>query len=202
MKAPSRRLMVLAGIALAGALAGTSRAVWAQAIGPDLTGTYQAVDVTGGSAAPAVLALAVVGLAASLATALSSRWVRLITGPVLILSGLGAAASAVLAYGDPVEASRSSIVGATGIAGAAVQAEATLWPLLAALPALGLVGVGLVVLTVGGRWSSNQRYRRVDRSGSADRAANPLDDPAAAWDALSRGEDPTADTQGPELDKP
>ncbi|NMA77838.1 MAG: hypothetical protein GX960_11385, partial [Actinomycetales bacterium] len=80
----SRRTTVLASTAAAALLAGTTRTTWIHASAPDLAGTAQQVTVTGSEAAPAVLALSLVAIAASLATALSSRWLRLLTGPVLI----------------------------------------------------------------------------------------------------------------------
>lgn len=185
---PSRRLTVLAAAALSAALAGTTRALWVRASAPDLAGTLQQVEVRGAEAAPAVLALALVALAAALATSLSSRWVRFVTGPVLLLSGLGAAGAALGPVRDPAAAATGRIGEVTGMVGAAVQAEATLWPLLTLAPALAVAAAGVVVLWAGGGWSATTRYRS---AAAAPRTADPAQDPAAAWDALSRGEDPS-----------
>lgn len=186
-RVPARRTVVLLGVAAAAALAGSTRPVWVTASAPDLTGSLQQVPVSGAEAAPAVTALALVALAAALATSLSAAWLRLLTGPVLILSGLGAAVAAVGATRAPAEASRSAVTGATGVAGTAVEAAATTWPLLSLVPAALVVATGVLMLAVGGRWPRRTRYRSAAVAATAD----PADDPAAAWDALTRGEDPT-----------
>lgn len=195
-RGPGRRPVVLAGIVAAGALAGSTRTVWVQALAPDLTGTAQSVDVVGGDAAPAVLALALVGLAAAVTTSLSSRWVRLVTGPVMVLAGIGAGLAALDVRGDPVAASTRAVAAVTGVVGGDAQAAATAWPLLALVPALALAGIGVLVLLVGGRWPHGSRYRRTGETTAAHRAADPSQDPAAAWDALTRGEDPSAEDPG------
>lgn len=186
-RVPARRTVVLLGIAAAAALAGSTRPVWLTASAPDLTGNLQQVPVTGAEAAPAVMALALVALAAALLTSLSAAWLRLLTGPVLTLAGLGAALSALGAYREPAEASRSAVTSATGVAGTAVEASSTVWPLLSLAPAALVLAIGVLMLAVGGRWPRRTRYR----SAAVVATADPADDPAAAWDALSRGEDPT-----------
>src|SRR5699024_3284112 len=98
---PGRRTTVLAGTAASALLAGTTRLTWIDAAAPDLTGTLQQVDVPGAEAAPAVLALALVAIAASLATSLPSAWLRFVTGPVLVLTGGGAALAALGVVRDP-----------------------------------------------------------------------------------------------------
>jgi hypothetical protein len=118
----SRRTTVLAGLVAAGALAGTTRTTWVQASAPDLAGTAQEVAVTGADAAPAVLALALAALAAALATSLSSRWVRFLTGPVLIAAGLGAGLAALGPLREPVEAAGSAVAESTGVVGASMRA--------------------------------------------------------------------------------
>lgn len=187
--APSRRVTVLAGTVAGAALAGATRTTWAQATAPDLTGAAQEVAVTGSDAAPTVLALGLVALAASLATSLSSTWVRFVTGPVLVAAGLGAAWSAIAVVLDPTGASGSATGEATGIVGGQVQATATSWPLLTLVPALLVAVVGVMVLLVGRSWPMGTRYR----SAAVAAPADPERDPAAAWDALTRGEDPSVE---------
>lgn len=187
--APSRRLTVLAGIVAGAALVGATRTTWAMATANDLTGAAQDVAVTGSDAAPTVLALGLVALAASLATSLSSTWVRYVTGPVLLAAGLGAGWSAVAVVLDPTGASGSATAEATGVVGGQVQAEVTSWPLLTLVPALLVTLIGVVVLRVGRTWPAGTRYR----SAAVAAPADPEQDPAAAWDALTRGEDPSAE---------
>ncbi|AXK45017.1 Trp biosynthesis-associated membrane protein [Brachybacterium saurashtrense] len=192
-RGPGRGLTVLAGIAASGALAGASRATWVQASAPDLTGTAQQVAVPGADAAPAVLALALVALAASLATSLSSSWLRLLTAPILVLAGAGAAVAALGVLRAPGSSTGSAVTSATGVAGGAVTAETTWWPAAAALLAVLVAAVGMVVLLRGGRWPRRTRYR----SAAVRTAADPAEDPSAAWDALTRGEDPSLEGTEP-----
>lgn len=184
---PTRRATVLAGTAAAALLAGATSTTWINATAPDLAGTAQQVTVTGSDAAPAVLALALVAIAASLATALSSHWLRFVTGPVLIATGAGSVIAALGAVQAPQEAARSAVGSATGVLGSAVQAEPTAWPLLTLVPALVVAGIGVLVLVVGRGWPVGTRYR----SAAVVATADPGQDPAAAWDALTRGEDPS-----------
>ncbi len=189
-----RRTVVLAGTAFSALLAGTSRTTWVQASGPDLTGTVQQVAVSGADAAPEVLALALVAIAASLATSLSSVWLRFLTGPVLILTGIGAALAALAVHRDPVSSATSALTSSAGVAGATVAADATSGPLLTLAPARVVAAIGVIVLVVGGSWPVGTRYR----SAAVTAAADPADDPAAAWDALTRGEDPSLVDEDPE----
>lgn len=190
-RAPTRRTTVLAGLVASVVLLASTRTVWTEATGADLAGTAQAIEVTGADAAPAVMAVGLVALAASLATSLSSRWIRLVTGPVLILAGLLSAASMIGVIVDPAAASAAAVSQATGVIGAQSAASATIWPVLSLLPAAAVTGMGALVLAVGGRWPQGTRYRRATLTVTAD----PAEDPAAAWDALTRGDDPSLPTE-------
>lgn len=187
----TRRTTVLAGLAASALLIGSTRMVWAEASGSDLAGIVQTIDVPGADAAPAAAAVAMVAIAAAVATSLSSRWIRLVTGPVLIASGLIAASTMIGVLLDPAAASSAAVSEATGVVGAQSEASATLWPLLSLLPALAVAAVGVMVLAVGGRWPTGTRYRRATLTTAAD----PAQDPAAAWDALTRGEDPSLESE-------
>jgi len=191
-RGPARRTAVLAGLVASVALLGSTRTVWTEATGADLAGTAQAIDVIGADAAPAVMAVGLVALAASLATSLSSRWIRLVTGPVLILAGAVSAASMIGVIADPGAASAAAVALATGVVGAQSAASSTIWPALSLLTAGAVTGVGVLVLAVGGRWRAGTRYRRA----TVTVAADPAEDPAAAWDALTRGDDPSLPTEG------
>src|SRR5690625_2868472 len=117
-RAPTRRTTVLAGLVASVVLLASTRTVWTEATGADLAGTAQAIEVTGADAAPAVMAVGLVALAASLATSLSSRWIRLVTGPVLILAGLLSAASMIGVIVDQEADSAAEVSQATGVIGA------------------------------------------------------------------------------------
>lgn len=187
----TKPVVVLLGLAASLALAGTTALEWLRATAPDLTGTVIEVPVTGQEAAPAMMALGLVGAAASLASALSSVWVRWVTGPVLVLAG---ATAAVLSAGvalDPGAAARAGVARATGVLGGDLHATASTWPLLAVVPAVLVALAGLAVLVAGGRWRTGSRYRSAAVAAPQSAAASPQDDPAAAWDALTRGQDPS-----------
>ncbi|MFC0674848.1 Trp biosynthesis-associated membrane protein [Brachybacterium hainanense] len=187
----SRRSAVLAGLALSAGMAGLTRTTWTTASAVDLAGTTRDLDIAGGDVAPGVLALALVGIAASLATSLSSAWIRLVSGPALVLAGLGAAAAAMLVRADPLGTSRSAIAEAVGVVGGEAAAESTLWPLGVLVPAALLVVLGVLVLRGGGAWSRSSRHARATRSAVAVRDVDPAEDPAGVWDALTLGEDPS-----------
>ncbi|NMA75715.1 MAG: Trp biosynthesis-associated membrane protein, partial [Actinomycetales bacterium] len=106
--------------------------------------------------------------------------------------GAGSGLSALDALRAPEEASRSAVASATGVLGSTVQAETTTWPLVALLPALAVAAIGVLVLVIGRNWPVGTRYR----SAAVIATADPGQDPAAAWDALTRGEDPSLDGTG------
>lgn len=193
-RGPGRRGAVLGGIVIAGLVAGSTRTSWATATAPDITGAVQTYPVTGADAAPAVLALSLVALAAAAATSLSSRWVRWVTGPVLALAGIGTVVAAAGMLGDPTSASAGAVADATGVSGVELHATASAWPVAAIVGGALLALLGVLVLVVGGRWPrGSSRYSRATLAPR--RAVDPEKDPAAAWDALTRGEDPTEPTE-------
>lgn len=198
-----RRSAVLAGLVLAGSLFLTTRATWMHARVPDLVGGTTDVDVSGAEAAPMVVAAALVALAAAAVVAISSRAVRFVSGPLLVAAGMAATIGALAVRSDPAGHARSAIAAATGVSGAGAELSGTVWPLIALAPAIGLAALGVVVLVAGRAWSRSARYDREAVPGAArgadlrPRAAEAADaaapdDPAALWDALSRGDDPTA----------
>lgn len=197
----TRPVVVLLGLAASLALAGTTALQWLSATAPDLTGTVIEVPVTGQEAAPAVMALGLVGAAASLASALSSTWVRWVSGPVLVLAGAAAAVLSVGVVLDPEAAARAGVARATGVLGGDLNATASTWPLLAVVPAVMVALAGLAVLLAGGGWATGSRYRSAAVAAPQHASRLPEDDPAAAWDALTRGQDPTQD-DAPDVEKP
>lgn len=192
MRALSRRTAVLAGLAVAGSLFGVSRLTWIQASAAQVTGGTADVAVTGAQASPALVAAAVVALAASLVTSLTTPAIRLVTGPLLILCGVGAVAGAVQVLLDPAGRAASAVTEATGVGGTATTVSLTPWPIAAAVLAALLAVLGVLVLVAGRSWASTARYRRdAARSAEHEDAPDPMSDSSSAWDALSRGEDPS-----------
>lgn len=193
----TRRVAILATLVGGAALGATAAGTWvtARAWTPI---EERELAVTGLDAAPVLGATALLLLAAGVALAMAGRVaVRLTAVAVAGAAGL-AAASTLVVLVDPAGPARSAAQAALGVAaveGAAVTA--LVWPAL--LVALACVGLGVWVLVAGGSWPHGasrgaSRYRRAtDDAGPADgraAAAGGTDD-VSAWDALSRGEDPT-----------
>ena len=139
------------------------------------------VELTGSSAAAAVVPLALVAGAGLIAIALVRSWVRRLLAVFIAAAGVGAIVVVIRVIADPnAAARRSSRVSTAG------QLVATH---LAAPPYLCLLGAALVVsgaaiaVVFSGRWPApTPRYERI-----AARAGRPKD----AWEALESGEDPT-----------
>ncbi|OFS27173.1 Trp biosynthesis-associated membrane protein [Brevibacterium sp. HMSC07C04] len=119
-----------------------------------------------GGGSPVLAAQAAAFAVTALLLAMLGTLGRRITGILMVLLGFGyAGASLGIALGQD----------ATPWAWTAVVAG------LAAAAAAGFVGFGR------DQWRTSQKF---ERAGTAEGEAHPDDDPAAAWDALSRGEDP------------
>lgn len=167
----------------------------------------EVIAVSGSVASPALAALGLAGLALAAALALAGPAIRVVLGVLEIVLGGCLVLAAWLALADPVAAVSASVTEATGVAGDGPTAElvgaavATAWPAVALVGGVLVAAAGGLVLATGTRWpGSSRRYRSglepadgapaVER-GAAERA---VDD----WDELSRGDDPTDDTTGPE----
>lgn len=192
----SRRVAVLLVVvgALTALLAGTQR--WVGAAVRDVPGT-DTVSAVGGSVAAGVPALALVALAGAVVLLTAGRVARAVAAVLLVVAGPAITVVALRVLADPDSALAPALTAATGTRGGAVQDVAvTPWPVLAAV-AGQLVGAGAVVaLARGRRWPGpSRRYERAGASAGAGAAAasspasgSALDD----WNAVSRGEDPTA----------
>jgi len=145
--------------------------------------------VTGSVAAPATIGLGVLGLAAVAAVLATRGGWRQAVGVVVALAGLAAVASAWSGRGVAGSHHVASTAGAGGVSLVAVRSA---WPWLALLGALGMVVGGALVVAFGARWPGwSGRYDApgpaADAPGATTAAA-----PHELWDALDRGEDPTA----------
>jgi uncharacterized membrane protein (TIGR02234 family) len=152
---------------------------------PDVT-----LALSGRTLEPLVAGLGIVGLAGVVGLLATRRWGRLIVAAIVALSGIGVAVTALtrLTAPDATEA-RALLEDAGRSAGtAAVTATAHPgWPLLAAAGGLLLALGGAVALLRSRRWPTmSTRYET-----PAARSERPRTD-AAVWDALDRGDDPTA----------
>jgi hypothetical protein len=125
------------------------------------------VDVTGIALTPWLGALGWVALAGAGALLATRGAGRLAVGGLLAAAGLGIAGAG--AVGLSV---RNGVV-------------APMWPVLAVLGGAAVAMVGVVTLRRGRAWPAmGSRYERAGRT--------PAADGAGLWEALDRGEDPTA----------
>jgi uncharacterized membrane protein (TIGR02234 family) len=178
------------GTALLGAaltLLAVSR-TWVAADVPDLPAAD--VGVTGRQAAPVVAAVALAAAAAAVVLATAGRAVRLVAAVALAAAGAGVVAGTLAVVADPDGAVRPAVTEASGVTGTEVAAELRLWPWPAAAGGVLLAAAGLAGLAGARTWPAPaRRYERA--AGTPGAGHDPADD-AATWDALSRGEDPTA----------
>jgi hypothetical protein len=183
--AARREQLATAGLASLAAIAlfVAASARWAHGSGRRPAGTSYVVvraAVSGHTVAGVVEAaalLALVGVAAVPATRGRGRFVA---GVVLVVGGVAGVVGAVSSRGD----ARRHVLHALPTGG---TATADPWWVLAVIGAVLLVGAGVVLAVRGPRWSAlSSRYEA-----PAVRRERPAGD-ATAWDALDRGEDPTA----------
>ncbi|GAB3466404.1 Trp biosynthesis-associated membrane protein [Kineococcus endophyticus] len=191
----SRRgpLLLLAAVGAVVAL-GAGAPTWVSGRAATATGTA-AVLASGRDAAPVATALALVSLAAVVASTLGHRAARLVAALVLVAGGAGVLAASTGPLREPTAALTAPARAASGTTQARVEGAVDVapWPVVSAVGG-GLVALAGVGLVVGARRRdvprAAGRYDRDARSG-AGAAAPTRDDPAAAWDALSHGDDPT-----------
>jgi len=158
---------------------------WARTTLTDVTGEgHSSLSVTGHVVAPALPALGIALLALAAAILAARGWMRRVVGVVVVLLAGTTVGVAIAARGDVSAALESREVGAQGLT---VHASANGWWLVATLAGLVAVVAGVVTVFYGRRWSGlGAKY-------DGPTAPRPTKDPAAlAWEALDRGEDPTA----------
>lgn len=150
-------------------------------------GAHDTVELTGAELAPAAQTLALAALAAIVAVlATRGLWRRLI-GAVVALCGAGVAALALLGLGDGTAVELALRRRPLAAAQAVPPASAGVWAYLAAAGGLVLVVAGVVAVARGARWPGmSDRYER-----QAPEASRARDD-RSMWEAMDRGDDPTA----------
>jgi uncharacterized membrane protein (TIGR02234 family) len=148
------------------------------------SGGSATLTATGHVVAPSLPALALALLALSAAILASKRLMRRVVGVVIVFVAAAAVGVSVAARGDVSAALEHREVGAQGLA---VHASANGWWVVAAIGGLIAVVAGAMTVLRAEQWSGlGAKY-------DAPSAPTPTKDPAAvAWDALDRGEDPTA----------
>jgi uncharacterized membrane protein (TIGR02234 family) len=154
----------------------------------DPGGVAEMVSPTGADLSPVLTPLALAGLAGVVAVLAAKGVGRRLIGALLALCGLAAALGAWTATGE--EGVRTWLREHNVLAGAASATWDTvvIWPVLAGLGAALMLAGGIAAVAWGGRWAGmSDRYERTPAP-TAPQAA----DDRALWDALDRGDDPTA----------
>ncbi len=199
---PARRSRGRLGCAL-GALLGAGLLVvvagrpWVTQAVTDVPGVTR-VSASGGTAVPAAPALALVAAAGAVALLVTGRLGRRLAAVVLLLAGLGAGAAVVAVLAVPGDAIASAVTAATGrtggLAGPGAAVTGWVWPALAAAALVAASGAVAVVRAPA--WPAPGRRYEAPAQATPDGAGQAgtvrgQGDAIGAWDALSRGEDPT-----------
>jgi len=152
---------------------------------PDVT-----LGLSGRTLEPLVAGLGIVGLAGVVGLLATRRWGRLVVAAIVALSGLGVLVTALTRLTAPGAVEARDLLADAGRSAGAAAVTATAhpgWPVLAAAGGLLLALGGLAALARSRRWPTmSARYET-----PAARTGRPRTD-AAVWDALDRGDDPTA----------
>ena len=201
----TRRLAYAAVAYLAGAglaLYGATR-VWSVEVTPRPGLSDLRTSTTGADAQPWLVALALIALAGPGALLATRGLIRRLLGGLIVVAGLGVVIAA--------------IAGRLGTDPGAAGAGATVWPVACVLGGALVVAGGVAAARHGHEWAAmSARYERrpvpppgtgaaagswpspaVGPGGSPATPGGPPSDSApvdtrAAWDALDRGDDPTA----------
>lgn len=147
-------------------------------------------ELTGDQVVGLLRPISLVALAAVAALAATRGLGRVLVGALVILAGVGSVTASLIGLAEGTdEALRANP--ATGSAATGAQASFTGWWVLAVLAGVLLIAGGSLVAIRGRRWSAmSSRYEAP--AARADKP--PTRREVAVWEALDRGEDPTADT--------
>lgn len=171
---------------------------WVEAFVPDPV-AERTLQASGRQAAGAVPAVALVALAGAVAVLSTRRLGQSVAGGLLVLAGAAAAATSVGVLRTPARAVEQVVTAATGRTRVTdVTASVTSWPWLGVASG-ALVALGGCLAVVRARsWAGLPARYDTGRQGhepAGDNGAGGSNgaagDPGLAWDAMSRGEDPT-----------
>ncbi len=180
--------VVVLGVLLVGAVLClvASGMSWGAAQRADLVSTE--VEVSGGDLVPIGRAAGLLGLAAVVAVHATRRWGRRLVGVLLAVTGVAVAGQAFLTGRDLADRILSHLEGPAGAGEYTGVGTVLGGPLLMTAGGAAVTASGVAIAVWGPRWPSmGARYERK----AASRPANESGE-RAAWDALDRGEDPTA----------
>lgn len=207
--ARSGRGRAAAMLALAAAATGVCAVpAWITATTESVLGVPETIRVTGGAAASALVAAALVLLAATAAVALVGRLGRWVVVATVALAGVLVVAGAVGVLRDPAAAAAATVADRIGVERVTDDLVVTPWPWVAL--AVGVLDVLVAVrLARSSRgWAVTERHdrqtvpdRRAGAGAAPGRAPAPRreaghPDDRDQWDALTRGDDPSEGLDG------
>jgi uncharacterized membrane protein (TIGR02234 family) len=212
----SRRSAVLLLLVLGGVALLTAIPTWLTTAGSTVLEPHVVVEVAGTKAAPGVGAGALVVAAAALALGIIGRVGRYVVLAVVALAGAVVVFSALGVVRDPTPVATREAADATGVTELTEGVHVAFWPYATVVVGVLVVVLAVLVALGSGSWRTSTRHERVSAAppATADPATAPAPDPAAAaerpagddgagfedehaaWDSLTRGEDPTDDGSG------
>ena len=160
--------------------------MWLRSSGATALAERVDVAVTGTTAAPGVSAAALVVVAAALALGLVGRVGRWFALATAVVAGLVVGGSALAVILSPAAAARTAVAEATGVVAPPAEVDVTFAPYLTVALAVAILGVAAWAAVAPVEWT--RQPRRFETGGQA---TAPPDDEQEAWDALTRGSDPT-----------
>jgi uncharacterized membrane protein (TIGR02234 family) len=194
---PRREMPAVLGLCLLGAVSALAAAApaWLRIQVPRSHPLADAVvAVPGRSVAPLVPALGLAGLAALVGLVATRGRGRAVLGVLLLLAGAAVVLAAVphLAAPDPPAAQSllPRVLPGRDLTRPLRPQVSPLWPVLAAAGGLLLAAAGLAAALRGRRWPAMSG--RYDAPAARRRQVAPQPGSAGLWDALDRGDDPTA----------
>lgn len=194
MRSVKRERLVVLALGVAGAALAllTATRTWLDVVVQDPLAGSGHLHPDGRDVAALVPAAALVALAASVAAVTLRRIGRQVAGLLLVAAGGGVGSAAVRVLSDPRDAAEEVLRAATARTGD-VSATAHVtgpWPWLAVVAAAAVALAGAATIVRGRAWSGlSTRYDAPAPTAEPTDPARVEDDDA--WDALSRGDDPT-----------
>jgi uncharacterized membrane protein (TIGR02234 family) len=185
---------VVTGLLVVGAIAlfAVTRA-WATATVRTPGVPTDQVEASGADAAPVLVALAIVVIAAALAVVASGGWVRQIVGLVVATVAAWAAVQALSVDIAGAPMARALVDSPANLGAAHPVPNVSAWPVVAGVAFAVAAVLGLAVVLFGRQWP--RMAKRYDRpAGGSSSVASDLAadaDDAELWRALDDGRDPT-----------
>ena len=151
------------------------------------------VEASGADAAPVLVALSIVVIAAALAVVASGGWVRQIVGLVVATVAAWAAVQALSVDIAGAPMARALVDSPANLGGAHPVPNVSAWPVVTGIAFVVAAVLGLLIVLFGRQWP--RMAKRYDRPAAGHSSAAPdvapdADD-AELWRALDDGRDPT-----------